>query len=136
VVIETIPDCRYIERLYTKITECYLNGKWTVTETKYECKTRKELNGGFSRQCWTGTTWGAPKPLQCDLYMGRTRCWDPDENGWVWENKYEVDGSIDGSPLTSIETDGLPGTSASEPLVADYEGESHGTFDHSHDVAA
>ena len=115
VVQETIPDCREIERPHTKITECYINNKWTVTNTEYECIVRKDYQT-FYRECWTGTAWGPREPLRCepDPATGRTRCWDPDEGGWEWENRYEVDNSMDGSLLTSIETDGLAGTSASE----------------------
>ena len=43
----------------------------------------------------------------------RNRCWDPEEGEWEWENMYENDGTLDGSLLTSIETDGLAGTSYS-----------------------
>ena len=43
----------------------------------------------------------------------RTKCYDPDEQEWEWENMYENDGTLDGSLLTSIHTDGRAGTSAS-----------------------
>ena len=43
----------------------------------------------------------------------RYKCWDPVEQEWEWANYNEADGTPDNSLLTSIETDGLPGTSAS-----------------------
>lgn len=106
-------ECREKERPNMTITECFQGGKWVVTKTDYDCKIVKEYLT-YYRQCWTGTAWGAKEPLVCEPYLGKTRCWDPDENGWVWENRFENDNSMDGSFMTSIITDGLPGTSPSE----------------------
>ena len=44
--------------------------------------------------------------------LGNYRCWD-EEDGWEWGNWNEQDGTADNSGLTSIETDGIFGTSPS-----------------------
>lgn len=58
------------------------------------------------------------------------QCWDGQE--WEWGNYLEHDGTVDNSLLTSLDTDGLAGTSASILVV-----ENHGRFDsvHSSEIA-
>jgi hypothetical protein len=72
-----------------------------------------KLGGKIYKECWNGRSWGNRFQLQCEKWNGKDRCWDPQEQEWEWENINENDGTLDGSMLTSIETDGLIATSAS-----------------------
>ena len=71
------------------------------------------MGGKIYKECWNGRQWADRIQLHCEKYQGRDRCWDPAEQEWEWENHWEQDGTLDGSMLTSIETDGRIETSAS-----------------------
>ena len=111
-ITQTIPDCREIKRANAKVTECWQNNRWMITKTEFDCRLLR-LGGKLYKECWNGRTWAGRVQLQCEKYLGRDRCWDPVEQEWEWENINENDGTLDGSLLTSIETDGQIATSAS-----------------------
>ena len=58
-------------------------------------------------------------------------CWDAAGQEWEWGNYNEADGTPDNSLLTSIETDGLIGTSVSVKVQDNYFEE--GDYSHDHE---